>query len=65
MNQVTEREEACPEMLIRELAEILAGGFLRLRGSEANLGESLPEIEGQAAVSDNTVKGSSAINLPD
>jgi hypothetical protein len=42
VNHVTEPEEASPEMLIRELAEILAGGFLRLRGSEANLGDNAP-----------------------
>jgi hypothetical protein len=64
VNHVTEPEEASPEMLVRELADILAGGFLRLRGGEANLGGNAPEIEGQVVVTDNTANGSSAINLP-
>ena len=64
MNHVTEPEEASPEMLIRELAEILAGGFLRLRGHEATLDGNAPEIEGRVGVSDNTANSSNAINLP-
>lgn len=64
MNRATEPEEASTEMLIRELAEILAGGFLRLRGDEANMGVNAPETRSTVGVSDNTTNGSSAINLP-
>jgi hypothetical protein len=47
VNHMTEREEASPEMVIRELAEILAGGFLRLRAGRANLDGNVPKVEGQ------------------
>jgi hypothetical protein len=53
------------EMLIRELGEILAGGFLRLRGSEANLPGRAPELEGQAGLTDDTANGCNSRNVPD
>jgi hypothetical protein len=64
VNHMTEPEEASPEMLIQELADILAGGFLRLRGHGVILGGNALKTEGQVAVSANTANGSNAINLP-
>lgn len=64
MNHATEPEEASPEMPIRELAEILGEGYLRLRRREANLGGNTPEIKGQIAVTVDTANGSNVRNLP-
>jgi hypothetical protein len=57
-------EEISPEALIRELAEILASGFLRLRSREANIGGNTPEIESQVGVTADTANGCNSRNVP-
>jgi hypothetical protein len=58
-------EDMSPEAEMRELAEILSGGFMRLRGSEANLANRASELEGQVGLIDDSAGGCSSRNVPD
>jgi hypothetical protein len=50
-------KDMSPEAGMRELAEILAGGFLRVRRRGANSSGNVHEIEGEVSVTDNTTNG--------
>jgi hypothetical protein len=57
-------EEISPELLIGELAEILAGGFLRFRARRGNLGDKAPEIDSLVCVTDDIANGCNSRNVP-
>jgi len=58
-------EDMSPEAAMRELAEILAVGFMRLRNSEANLADGVSEIEGHMDVTDEITNGCNQRNVSD
>jgi hypothetical protein len=57
-------DEGLHEMLMGELAHILALGYLRLRSRAANSGENLAETGHSDGVTIDIVSGCSARNLP-
>jgi len=55
---MTRSEDRSPETAIEELAEILASGFLRLRGRAVILDEDPGKIGRSDGVNDNITNGS-------
>ena len=64
-SKMPDLEDISTEAAMRELAKILAAGFLGLQGSAANLGENAAAIEGQVGVTDDIANDCSSRNMPD
>jgi hypothetical protein len=58
MYGIEDPEEMTHEEIMEELAEILALGYLRLRGDFAYIGAKIPSVETENGISGKVIEGS-------